>query len=689
MAVEVVTTVCRMCNAGCGMRVFINDGKVIKVHGLPDDPRTRGALCAKGLAATQLIYHPDRVLHPLRRVGARGDGKWERITWDEALGSITNKLKEIISRYGAKSISLYRGQASDWGNAWEFPRRFMNVIGSPNISCTGYVCHWPRVLAGRYTYGIGRTFPEYSASKCIVLWGSNPPGTAEMGLRVGQIIQAQENGAELIVVDPILSPMASKADIWLQLRPGSDAALALGMLNVIITEELYDKDFVREWTHGFKQLAEHVKQYPPEKVAKITGIEISRIREVARTYATIKPACLYDGNALDQHLNSFGMARSFCLLRAITGNLDVPGGEWFFQSTAKTDLTLTDRLSKDAKPVYEYPLMFQFRRGQPNAIVDAIMTGKPYPVRAMLVQGGNPALTVANSSKVQRALGDLDLLVVMDFFITQTAILADIVLPAATSFEKSDLTAYPGDRTDWVFPQKKVIEPRGESWPDWKLWFELGKRMGYEKDFPWKDIEEALDERLKPQGVTFAELKSKPLHIQRRYYKYREKGFTGLPGGKVQLYSDTLKEFGYNPLPDHIDPPESIQARPDLAERYPLVAINWPRNLYVHTQYRNLSWLRQYDLCPLVRMNPVDADAREIANGDQVAIETLRGKIKTTVRVTRRVQPGVVAISWGWGEADHQAAENILTDDTHRNPVAGSTSNHYFLCQVRAISREC
>ncbi|MBL7178045.1 MAG: molybdopterin-dependent oxidoreductase [Desulfobacteraceae bacterium] len=688
MGAEVTTTVCRMCTAGCGMRVFLQDGKIIKVHGLSEDPRTGGALCAKGLAATQLIYHPDRVLYPLKRIGAKGEGKWERITWDEALDTITSKLKEIISSYGAKAISLYRGQASDWGNAWEFVKRFMNVIGSPNVCTSSYVCHWPRVLAGKYTYGVGRTFPEYSAAKCIVLWGSNPAGTAEMGFRVGQIIQAQEDSAKLIVIDAILSPMASKADIWLQPWPGSDSALALGMLNVIITEQLYDKDFVREWTHGFKKLSEHVRQYTAEKVAEITGIEVSSIREVARTYATIKPACLYDGNALDQYCNSFDMARSFCLLRAITGNLDVPGGEWFLQSVAKADLTLMDQLPGDVKPAYDYPLMFQSRHGHPIAIMDAILTGKPYPVRAMLVQGANPALTVANSSKVQRALRDLDLLVVMDLFITRTTMLADIVLPAATSFEKSDLTAYPGDRTDWVFPQKKVIEPRGESWPDWKLWFELGKHMGYEKYFPWNDIEDALDERLKPQGATFTGLKSKPLQIQRRYYKYRENGFPGMPKGKVQLYSETLKNFGYNPLPVHVDPPESEKTRPDIAKRYPLVAIRWPMNLYVHTQHRNLLWLRQYDPCSLVRINPIDADAHGITNGDQVEIETLRGKIKMTAQVTRRVPPGVVGISWGWGEASHESGVNMLTDDEHRNPVAGSTSNHYFLCQVRAIPRE-
>lgn len=688
MATEVATTVCRMCNAGCGMRVILDGGKIIKVHGLPEDPRTEGALCAKGLAATQLIYHPDRVLHPLKRTGEKGEGKWEPISWDEALDTITDKLNLIISRYGAKAISLYRGQAADWGNSWQFPQRFMNVIGSPNVITPGNVCHWPRVLAGRNTYGVNRPYPEYRNSKCIVLWGSNPVGTAEMGLRVGQIIRAQEEGARLIVVDPTLSPMASKADIWLQVKPGSDAALALGMLNVIITEDLYDKDFVREWTHGFEELEEHVQQYSPETVSEITGLESSSIREVARIYATTKPGCLYDGNALDQHYNSFDMARTFCLLRSITGNLDVPGGEWFPQSVEKADFRLMDRLPQNVKPAYDYPLLFQFRHGVPSVVVDTILTEKPYPIRAMLVQGGNPGLTVSNTYKVQKALRELDLLVVMDFFITRTALLADIVLPAATSFEKSDLTAYPGDRTDWVFPLKPVIEPRGESWPDSKLWFELGKRMGYEKDFPWNDMEEALDERLKPQGITFEDLKSKPLKIQRRYYKYREKGFPGLPEGKVQLYSEALKNLGYNPLPVHLNPPESAQSRTDIAEKYPLVAINWPRNLYVHTQYRNLNWLHRLDPQPLVRMNPIDADARKISNGDRVEIGTLRGKIETAAQLTRRVLPGVIAISWGWGETVQEDALNILTDDEHRNPVAGSTPNHYFLCQVKPVLRE-
>lgn len=681
MGKEIVRTVCRMCAAGCGINVSINGGKIVKVHGLPEDPRTKGALCVKGLSATQLVHNPGRLHYPMERMRGRGN-KWRRISWQQALDTIVTKLERIKQRDGAQAISVFRNQASDWGTAWQYPIRFMNLLGSPNLCTQGSQCFYPRLIAGVSTYG-ARTSPDYENTSCIILWASNPPGCAEDGLRVRQILEAQEKGARLIVVDPILTPMAAKADIWAQIRPGTDCALALAMLNVIINEELYDKEFVNEWTYGFDKLREHVQEYPPDEVERITSIGANTIKEIARTYAKGRPACLYDGNGIDQHFNSVQTARAFCLLRSITGNLDIPGGEWIPNTLPLADVRLMDRMPKDVRPAGDYPLMFQYRHLPPQPIIDAILTGKPYPIKAMIVQGGNPAVTLPNTAKVREALSRLELLVTMDLFMTQTAKLSDIVLPAASCFEKTELTAYPSVRTNFVLLQRKVIEPIAESWPDWKLWFELARKMGFEKEFPWENIEQALDEQLKPSGLTVADLKEKPVILPKRYQKFKENGFPQVASGKVQLCSELLRGYGLEPLPTYVEPPESPVSRPELLNRYPLMAVCWPRSLYVHTQFRNVPWLRHLDLEPLVRIHPNDAEERSIKDGDKVVVRSLRGSINTKATISERVPRETVALSWGWGETVPEAGLNRLTDDMTRNQIAGSTSNRLFLCEVK------
>jgi len=673
------------------MEVYVEDGKIVKVRGLPEDPRTKGALCPKGLAATQFIYAPDRLKYPLQRVGERGEGKWSRITWDKALDIIVTKLKQIEAKHGAEAISVFKGQAPDWGDSFQYPQRFMNVLGSPNLCTPGSVCHYPRVLAALSTYGV-KTSPDYENAKCIILWATNPPGANEGGLRIGQIIDAWENGAKLIVVNPILTSTAAKADIWVKIRPGTDCALALAMLNVIINEDLHDKDFVDKWTDGFDKLRQHVQQYPPEEVAKITSIPATTIREIARTYAKNKPACFYDGNATDQRINSVQTARAFCILRAITGNLDIPGGDLIPNTLNFTDLKLADRMPKEVKPACDYPLMFQYRQLPLPPVIDTILSDKPYPIKAMIVQGGNPAVILANSSRTRKALTSLEILVVMDLFMTRTAELADIVLPAATSFERTGLTGYPAMRSDFVLLQQKVIEPIDEAWPDWKFWFEIGKKMGYQEEFPWQDVEEAIDEQLKPSGLTVAQLKQKPVFLPKHYKKFEGKGkfsistgigSSNLPSGKVQLYSEVLEGYGYQPLPAYIEPPESPVSTPELLKDYPLTAICWPRSVYVHSQHRNLPWLRNLDPDPLVRISPDDAQKRGIGDGDEVVAQSPRGSIRVKAKITMRVPPNTVAFTWGWGEAVPDADLNKLTDNVTRDPIAGSTSNNLFLCQVQ------
>jgi anaerobic selenocysteine-containing dehydrogenase len=679
---EIVETACRICQAGCGIKVHVKNGIMLKVEGSADNPITQGALCAKGLSATQLVYSPGRLKYPLRRSGKKGAGKWKRFSWNDALDLISKKLSEIKEKYGAEAVGIFKSQGSDWGNLWEYVPRFMNTFGSPNVFTSGHLCHMPRVIAGSCTYGVGTLNSDFENSKCIVLWAANPSGGNSGGLFIGKIMKARDRGAKIIVVDPILSPIASKADLWLQIRPQTDAALALGMINFIIKEKLYDKQFVEKWTEGFSKLKEHVAAYTVEKVEKITSIKADIIKDAAKSYATNRPSCIYDGNGIDQMTNSVQTARALCILRSIIGNIDITGGDLIPNTIETIPLGLNDQKQKNVNPIGKsYPLMLQFGNIPGQCLIDSIMTKKPYPIRALMVQGGNPMVSLANASKVKEALSGLELLVVMDLFMTRTAELADVVLPAASSFEKTGLTANPSLTSNYVVLQRKVIEPIGESWPDWKFWFELAKKLGYSKEFPWNDVEEAIDAQIKPSGLTVAQLKDGPVSLPRKYEKFKKNGFN-TPSGRIQIYSKVLEDHGYDPLPSYVEPDETPLSRPDLAEEYPIQAICWPRDVYVHTQHRNIPWLRMLDPQPSVKIHPNDAAERKILDGETVTIKSQRGKVRVKAQITRRTPQGVVALVWGWGQACPEADLNLLTDDSKKDKIAGSTSNRLFLCQI-------
>jgi anaerobic selenocysteine-containing dehydrogenase len=684
---RVVTTVCRFCPVGCGMNAYVKDERIEQIEGLPEDPRTRGGLCPKGRATIDVLYSPDRLLHPLKRIGARGEGQWEEIGWPVALEEITDRLNAIRRTDGARAISVYRGQASDWGASWLYALRFMNALGSPNAITPSHLCYTPRMMAHLLTYG-GMVEPDYVNARCLVVWGANPTGTNERAPFGRPILEAKARGVKLIVVDPFRTELAEKADLWLRVRPGTDCALALAMLSTIVEEGLYDREFVGEWCTGFEALQEHVTRYAPSAVAELTGIPASLIVEAARTFAQTRPGAIFEGNGLDQHVNVVQTVRALCLLRAVTGNIEVKGADVFPDTLSRTarDIKLNDLLPPAEKPLGGYDFYFHMARiAPPPPVIDAILTGQPYPVRALIVQGGNPLVTLAHTQKTEQALRKVDFLVVMDPFLTQTARLADIVLPAALFPEFTNLTGYPGLRTNYPLLQQKVVEPQGEAWPDWKLWFELAKRLGFGEHFPWEDVEEAIDYQLGPTGFTAAHLKGRILVIPKRYEKFRSEGFfTG--SKKVELYSKTMSDFGQAPLPEHLDASHNVW--PDAATKrdYPLLGTSYPRTpLYTHTEFRQIGKLRRGDPDPLVYIHPDDAASRSITDGEQVRVRSPLGAIRVKAAVSDGVQPGVIGLTWGWGEAVREAGTNELVDDTLRDPICGATSNRLFPCRLEKI----
>jgi anaerobic selenocysteine-containing dehydrogenase len=671
------------------MNVWVQEGKVQKVQGLPEDPRTGGRLCPKGMAAADILYAPDRLLTPLRRIGERGEGKWAPISWDEALDQITTKFREIIDQDGPQAIGVYRGQASDHGASWLYALRFMNALGAPNLLSPCHLCYVPRMTAHLLTYG-GMVEPDWENTRCLIIWGANPTQTSERAPFGWQIKAAKARGAKLIVVDPIRTELADGADIWAALRPGTDCALALGMLHAIVAEGLYDREFVRDWTKGFEALERHLQNYDLTRVAGITGVPAETIREMAQIYSRSKHAAIFEGNGLDQHINVVQSVRALCLLRAVTGNLEVKGGEGFPDtlSAKARDIKLLDRLPVATAPVQGRDLYFDLTRSvPPPPLIDAVLTGKPYSIRALLVQGGNPLITFANTKKTEEAFRKIEFLAVMDLFMSRTARLADLVLPAATFLETTGLTAYPGMRTNSPILQQKVVEPLGESRPDWKLWFELAKRMGLEADFPWQDVDEAIDYQLEPIGLSARHLKGFLVLIPKRYDKFKERGFL-TPSKKVELYSDVLAERGFDPLPNYVDPSDYFPHYAQVREQFPLIGTNYPRtNLYIHSQFRNIPALRRRDPEPLVYLHPDDAATAQLGEGDMALVESPTGRVTVRASLTDRIPPHVIGITWGWGEAVPEAGTNELTPDLPRDAICGATSNRLFFCRIACATK--
>jgi len=683
-----VRTVCRSCHGGCGVIAQVKNGKVFKIEGDPDSPISHGTLCSKGLAITQIAYHPDRVLHPMKK----GGSGWERITWDEALDTIAGKFKKVIDEYGPEALFIGQGTGRDYESHFS---RFGNLLGTPNVLTAGHMCYLSRIGASLITCG---RFPvcDYAGEpKCIVLWAVNPLWTNPDEYKGVSFWGAYKKGARLIVIDPRKNFYTRKADLWLQLRPGTDAALALGFFNVIMEEELYDKEFVADYIHGWEAFKERLKAYPLDKVEDITWVDRDLIRRAARMYAQTKPAGLHWGVPTEQTINCTDFTRTAVGLMAATGNLDAPGGNVFHvpppvrtvsQFSRHEALTAEQRNKRLGGEQYKLGARMTFIT--PKVAWDAILYEKPYPLKAGIFVGTNPLITEANARDIYAALKKLEFLAVADFFLTPTAELADIFLPAGTWLEQNHL-AENWKFHGYVLARQKVVEI-GECWQDHKIFLELGKRMGQE----WfATVEDALDYLLEPTGLNWEQFKEKGyLQGKRSFYKYRQKGFS-TPTRKVELYSTVLEGWGRDPLPKYTEIPESPVSQPALTEKYPFILNAGLRTpTFFHSANRQVPWLREIRPDPIVEIHPDTAKKQGIGEGDWVWIESPRGRVKEKARLNNGIDPRVVVAEHGWwypelkdeGHGWDISNINILTDDSYESmdPVMGATNLRVLLCNI-------
>jgi len=701
MAKKILKSVCRSCHGGCGALMHVEDGVLVKVEGDPNSPLNKGRLCPIGAVTRDLVYHPDRLHHPLRRKGPRGSGQWERVSWDAALDEIAQRLNAIRKEFGPWSIALGTGTGR---HHIRWVSRFGHAMGTPNWCEPGFAqCFHPRVNTCIQTMGDLPVcdFTGDVPAKVILYWGHNPVHSGPDGETRFNVRDSLAANPKIIVVDPRKTELAEKADLWLRVRPGADDALALAMLNVIIAENLYDQAFVARWTHGFDALAERVKTMTPEWAEPLTWVSADLIRAAARLYAQTRPGILEWGCAIEHTPNCIQTVRALSMLPVLTGDIDVPGGMVFGMHGIGRFPSLIENLTPEASAKRLGADRFKMLGGEGAALpaahiptlLEAMRTGKPYPIKAFLVFGNNTLTTYANSSQVLESLNKVDFMVNADLFMTPTAELADIVLPAASWPELDQIAGLPTIAGNVVLGQQKVVRV-GECKSDEEIFVELARRM--ELPVGKESVIEVLDQQLKEGlGIDFAQLTEKGfVKVPFRYRKYETDGFK-TPTGKIELYSTRLEAMGYDPLPNYQEPPESPLSRPDLAQDFPLVLTTGGRiPFYFNSEHRQIAKLRRAYRDPKAEIHPDTAKRFGIAEGDWMWIETRRGKMKQRAKLSDGLDPRVVNAEHGWWFPDQPAPEygvwqsnaNLLTDNgPPYDPAMGTYQLRALLCRVGKV----
>jgi anaerobic selenocysteine-containing dehydrogenase len=683
----VKTHCARMDHGGCALLVGVKDNRIVKIKGDPDGYLNKGYICPKGLASPDRLTHPDRLKHPLKRTGNRGEGKWERISWHEALEETAENLNSIKEKYGARSVAFGLGMPK--GLEHFILIRLANLFGSPNVVTSQDVCHAPREITGLHTCGFYPVADLHHKSKLIVLWASNITSTNEEGEISSMLLKQLKDGAELVIIDPRKIDLATKSKKWLQIRPGTDHALALGFLNVIIEESLYDKNFVEKWTYGFEDLKNHVREYTPEKVSEITWVPPDLIRETAKLYAISKPAVIQWGNPIEHNIHTFHITRALICLMAISGNLDIPGGN--VQAKDPKIMGLGPFVRADLYPNKWKEMISTYHHTIPRLMTvppaffrKAILEETPYPVKGFYAMCANPMLSYADSRQTYKAFMKLDFIAIADLFMTPTAAMADIVFPVASQFEFNDIGHF-GLGHGYILARPKVIDPPEECWPDMKIINELGKLISPAK-YWHDDYSGFLEDVLKPSGLTFDQFVEKGyLKGPERYKGYSEKGFK-TPTNKVELKLSTAEKFKLPPMPEFDGLPEE-----DNPE-YPLVLTSSKSRYFLHSSYRWIKRLREKRPDPKAEIHPETASKHGINEGDHVVIETRFGKITHIAHLTDIVDPRVISASHGWWFPEAKAESlfdweksnfNMLTSTEKLSKQYGTPNLKGIGCRIR------
>ena len=783
---------CALCISRCGSIAVVENDRFVALEPDPSHPTGR-ALCAKGRAAPELVYHPDRLRYPLKRTRPKGDPDpgWQRISWDEALDLTAARLRQLADESGPESVafSIVSPSTSASADAMTWIERLRRAFGSPNVSISVELCGWGRHMAQIDTYGVslpGGVLPDLENAGCILFWGYNPNSTwiDHSVSTLGSL----KRGARLIVIDPRRTGIAKKADLWLQVRPGTDGALALAIAHVMIERGWYDQSFIHDWTNGpllvrsdngrflterdlategsarryvawneaggrpilydpalvsyeednpelalfgdyeidtwhgkvvcrpaFDLAAELCRRNSPEQVEAICGVGPDQIERAARLLWEARPVAYNAWSGLEMQSNATQIARAIGLVYALTGSFDAKGGNVILPAVPTEDVSGNELLSAEQRAhalgLPERPLgPSRFQHITSEELYRGILEQQPYAVRGLVGFGANLLLSHADGGRGREALAALDFYVHADLFMNPTAALADIVLPAASAFEREALNigfAVSHEAQSLVQFRQQIAKPRGEARSDTEIVFDLACRLGLGDHF-WKgDIEAAYRYQLGPCGLSLDALRQNPsgvrVPLQARYRKFAERK-DGIPQGfatptkKIELYVEKMLAHGYSPLPEYEEPLMSPASRPDLAERYPLILTCAKHTLFCNSQHRALPSLRRKAVDPVVELHPTAAAERDIGSGDWVHIETPQGSVKARARLTDALKPNVVCGQHGFWQASQEigapgydpfgsdgANLNLLIGNKANDPVSGSVPHRAYLCQIRRV----
>ena len=662
-----IATICRQCDMRCGMDVFVEKGRIAKVAGMKAHPQNEGRLCPKGPAVIDTIYHPKRLLEPLKKTAS---GSFVKLSLDQAMDEIAARLTAIKERYGARSIACWHGEALGFAQQEMYPRRFLHALGSPNFLSVNSLCYVSRYLAYRLVQGYWNPFPDFRNARCIILWGTNPP-VSHFTFMV-PINEARRRGAKLVVIDPLRSEIARKADLHLRPLPGTDGALAWGLIQYLLETGHYDQEFVADFSVGFEDAASYAKRFTPQFVAEQTGLEEHEILECGKMIPLAQPQVAnYVGVSLEHQENGVNTIRAIACLGGLCGALDREGGDLWPEALGERSLTLYEELPlRDQQPIGAdaYPVLYDlYKDCHAMTAINTMQDGKPYPLRGLIVAGGNPANTNPNPEKVARAFSGLDLLLVRDLFLTETAELADYVLPAASFLERSELHTYA--HYQWVSLSQRVLHVPGVV-DEFSFWRDLAHRLGFgEKYFPWIAEDEVNRWLLEPTGISVEQLEQNPEGVRYKpvgYQKHNERPLT-TPSGKFEFTSRYLGELGYPALPVY-EEPYHLRNR---SESFPYLLISGVRKkVFLHSRYRNIPRHRQIHSQAEVDVHPTDAVRLGIQDGQQVRVVSKMGSIDLPARIVNDedMLPGLVQITHGW---EREGNVNRLTFDEVNDPISG------------------
>ncbi len=704
--------ICGICSAGCWAEVTYSDeGRISSVKS--DESSPYGMLCRTGQAAPDVVYSPNRLLHPMRRKGAKGTFEFEQISWDDAYGILVDNLQRIKKESGPEATAVYTGSGSfelalcdifqPKGVAVSSASSVLFPFGSPNTLGVGALCYVsfamiaPHVTMGRMFIN---TYSDIENAEMIMIWGKNPASHAPL-TDLLRIQEAHRRGAKIVVIDPRCTLLAKYPDAeWIPIRPGTDGALALGLCNILIEEELHDESFASQWTTGFEEFSSYVQHFRPEVVEQITGIPANTVSKLAHRIAATRGVAPVMYSGLEYSDGAVQAIRATFVLWALAGQLDVPGGLCFTMQENHFPINRQGHLAnpapRQAAGHNDFPVYTKYR-GEFHAgiLPRAVLEKKPYPIRLLISLGASIITSWPQSDIWEKTLAGLDFFACIDRQLTADAAYADILLPAATYYEIESYMVYGS-----AFRiRERVIEPVGEARNDFFIMAELARRLGYGHLYPQNE-KELLEHVLKGSGFTLADVQKAGGMVQKpgtmMQYKKWEKGLLrpdGQPGfdtpsGKFEIASTILEEYGYDPLPVYVEPGESPISQPDLAREFPLVFNSGARaNVDLHTLHHTVPSLQKDKPVPTVMLNTLDAQERGIANGDRVFLKTKRGQVEMYAYVTDDIMQGAIeASAMGGGPLGSDewknANVNVLTDLKKYDPISGFPVYKALLCEV-------